>query len=118
MHMGLGEPRTIPDRLEQARIHIEKAVECDPENVIYASYAGDVLMMHAYMALMKGEADAKEKVEKVCEQYESTLELKPDYREVMLSGIGLHLSEDRRAIRSHLIQVSVDLVIHTKYLYR
>jgi len=84
LHMGLGKGREIFDYIEQAKNSIDKAVENDPGNVIYKFFAGRISFMQAYASLQGDDAAAGEKVGKLCELYESVLELKPDYHEVRL----------------------------------
>ena len=95
-HIALGNPRELPGRMEEAEQSIEKAMEYDPDNVIYAFFAGNVSFMQAYMSLMRNQPDAKEKVVKACGVYESVLKLKPDYHEAMLHLIEIYsmLPED------------------------
>ena len=83
-HMGLGKGREIFDYIERARNSIDKAVELDPENVIYRYFAGRIAFMQAYVSLQGSEETAGEKVRQLCELYESVLKLKPDYHEAQL----------------------------------
>ncbi len=89
-HMALGNPRELPGRMEEARQSIEKAMGQDPDNVIYAFFAGNVSFMQAYMSLMRNQPDAKEKVVKACSVFESALKLKPDYHEAMLHLVEIY----------------------------
>lgn len=83
-HIGLGNIRELLAGLENWLQTIEKAVENDPDNVIYSFYRGYVCYSRAYASLKREQPDAKEKVEEVVSAYESVLSLKPDYYEAML----------------------------------
>ncbi len=89
-HMALGNPRNLADRMEEAWQAIEKAMEHDPDNVIYAFFAGNASFMQAYGSLMWNRPDVKEKVAKACGVYESVLKLKPDYHEAMLHLVEIY----------------------------
>lgn len=65
--------------LENAKSHIDKAVELDPENIAYHSFAAQVAFLNAYMALQGGAENGGELIEALCAEYESILELQPDY---------------------------------------
>jgi len=90
LHIGLGNPRELPGRMEEAWQSIEKAMEHDPDNVIYAFFAGNASFMQAYMSLMRNQPDAKERVVKACGVFESALKLKPDYHEAMLHLVEIY----------------------------
>ena len=83
-HMGLGNPRHLLSGLEDIQQTMEKAVENDPNNVIYAFYKGSICFTRAYVALMKEQPDASEKVAETISAYESVLIFKPDYHEAKL----------------------------------
>ncbi len=89
-HMALGNPGTLADRMEEAWQAIEKSMEHDPDNVIYAFFAGNASFMQAYGSLMWNRPDVKEKVAKACGVYESALMLKPDYHEAMLHLVEIY----------------------------
>ncbi len=83
-HIGLGNLRELLGGLENMQQTIEKAVEYDPDNVIYSFYKGYVCYFRAYASFMREQPDANEKVKEVISAYESVLSLKPDYYEAML----------------------------------
>ena len=83
-HMGLGNVRELLGGLEDIQQTIDKAVENDPDNVIYSFYKGYVCFTRAYASAMSGQTDIKERVEEVISAYESVLSLKPDYHEATL----------------------------------
>lgn len=84
LHMGLGKGLEIFDYIKQANESIEKAVEIEPENVIYRFFAARVGFMQAYASLQGDEAAAKESIGKLNGLCEAILQLKPDYHEVQL----------------------------------
>lgn len=63
---------------------INKAVEADPENVIYAYYKGIVSFLNAFMSMQMGNDQVKELIAATCRQFERVLELKPDYHEARM----------------------------------
>jgi tetratricopeptide (TPR) repeat protein len=82
--MGLANPRELSTSLDDIQKTTELARKNDPENVIYAFFAGRVAFFQAYIALQRDPVNAKEKVKKLSEIYEDVLKLKPDYHEAML----------------------------------
>ena len=83
-HIGLGNIPELLGGLEDIQQTIEKAVENDPDNVIYSFYKGYVCFTRAYASLKFEQPDAKERFKEVISAYESVLSLKPDYYEAML----------------------------------
>jgi len=83
-HIGLGNPRQLFGGLGDMQDLIGKAVENDPDNVIYKFYQGYLSYLGAYIAFMQQQPDASEKVKDVVEVYESVLDQKPDYNEATL----------------------------------
>lgn len=83
-HIGLGDIRELLGGLEDWLQTIEKAVENDPDNVVYWFYKGYACYSSAYASFKSGQPDAKDKVKEVVSAYESVLSLKPDYHEAML----------------------------------
>ena len=83
-HMGLGNIPELLGGLDDIQQNINKAVEYDPDNVIYSFYKGYVCCTRAYVSTMSGQPDVRERVEEVVSVYESVLNLKPDYSEAML----------------------------------
>jgi len=84
-HIGLGNIPELLGSLEDIQQTIDKAVENDPDNVIYVFYKGYICFTRAYAAFMSAEPDAKEIVEEAVTTYESVLSLKSDYYEAILS---------------------------------
>jgi len=84
LQMGLGNVSELLEGLEDIQQTIEKAVENDPDNVIYSFYKGYVCYFRAYASFVSEEPDAKERVKEVISAYESVLSLKPDYYEATL----------------------------------
>ncbi|MBC8183149.1 hypothetical protein H8E88_18755 [candidate division KSB1 bacterium] len=82
--MGLANPRELFPSLENIEKLTESAREHEPDNVIYAFFAGNVAFFQAYISLQRDPASAKERVKKLTGIYESVLELKPDYLKAML----------------------------------
>jgi tetratricopeptide (TPR) repeat protein len=91
-HMGLGNPQNIKAMLEASQKCAEAAVESEPVNVIYHTFAGHVAFMRGYFD-MHAQADnsaAKGQFEKACGQFESAIELKPDDKVAMLYLVEFH----------------------------
>jgi tetratricopeptide (TPR) repeat protein len=63
---------------------INKAVNLEPKNVIYAYYKAIASFMHAFMAMEMGQGEVKDKIAETCDQFENVLSLKPDYQEAKL----------------------------------
>ena len=69
---------------------IDKAVEIDPDNVIYAYFAGCAGIGRIYLSFVTGDQPgAKENLAGTIEAFESALELKPDYHQAMLHLVDL-----------------------------
>jgi tetratricopeptide (TPR) repeat protein len=69
---------------------IDKAVEFDPDNVIYAYFAGFIGTGQIYLSFVTGDQPgAKENLVRTVEIFESVLELKPDYYQAMLHIVDL-----------------------------
>jgi tetratricopeptide (TPR) repeat protein len=94
-HLGLGWTQrfTKKDHFDMAadiQALIDKAVELDPDNVIYAYYAGFIGTGQIYLSFMTGDQPgAKENLVRTVEAFESVLELKPDYYQAMLHIVNL-----------------------------
>jgi tetratricopeptide (TPR) repeat protein len=86
-HMMLGGGQV---KLAEVQASINKAVENDPGNVIYAYYKSFVDFLDAYMAMQMGKDDVQEKVTRACEDFEKVLELKPDYHEARLTLVEIY----------------------------
>ncbi len=90
LHMGLGKGLEVFDYIKRANESVEKAVEIDPENVIYRFFAAQVGFLQAYTSLQGDEAAAREGIDKLTGLCEAVLELKPDYHEVQLFLVEIH----------------------------
>ncbi len=92
----LGVVKELETALEDIRQSIDKAIENDPDNVIYPFFAARVAFFPAYMAAQRNQPETKEKFAKLCSIYESVLKLKPDYHEAMLHLVEIYglLPED------------------------
>jgi len=84
LHMGLGNVPELLGSLGDIQQTIDKAVENDPDNVIYSFYRGYVCLLRANASFKSEQPDAKEIVKEAVSAYESVLKLKPDYYEAML----------------------------------
>ncbi len=95
-HMMLGEPETLPKAVEEAHNDILRALELEPDNVIFAYFAGRTAFMKAYVAMQMDQAAAKEQFERVRDFYDSALVMKPDYYAALLYLVELcgRLPED------------------------
>jgi len=78
LHMALGNPEKLVERIEDANKSIIKAIENDPNNAIYPFFEGHIALIQNYMS------QTKENAAKLCGAFESALKLKPDYRQAML----------------------------------
>ena len=108
--LGIGTRETIFDIIGDGQNHIDKAVELNPKNVIYTTFAGHVGFLQAYFSLMTGEL-SKEKLTRAVEAYESALKLKSDYYQVMLYLIELYsqFPEEAGGDKSKAEQYAVQL---------
>jgi tetratricopeptide (TPR) repeat protein len=88
--IALAEPRQLLDNLSDSQNSIERAVEHEPDNVIYRFFAGRIAFFQAYASLHMNRPGAKDDVAKACSTYESVLELQPDYREASLYLVELY----------------------------
>jgi tetratricopeptide (TPR) repeat protein len=79
MFVGGGKA-TIDDIINS----INKAVTCEPQNVVYNYYQAIAKFLKAFMAMQMQKEDVKGLVQETCVQFEKVLALKPDYHEAML----------------------------------
>ena len=79
-HMALGNPeKNLADMLGDAQQSIEKALQNDPDNVIYPLFAGHISFFQAYLQMMTGNESAADKhAAGACESFGAALKLKPD----------------------------------------
>jgi tetratricopeptide (TPR) repeat protein len=84
-------PQPGEDRIAKAQQAIEKAIESDPNNMIYPFFEGHIALIQYYMS------QTKENGARLCGAFESTLKLKPDYRQAMLYLVEIYgtLPEDQ-----------------------
>jgi tetratricopeptide (TPR) repeat protein len=78
LYMATGEPQKLADRIADAQQSIAKAIENDPNNVIYLLFEGHIALFQTYMS------PGKESTAKLTEAFEAALKLKPDYRQAIL----------------------------------
>ena len=78
LYMATGEPQKMADRIADAQQSITKAIENDPNNVIYPFFEGHIALFRTYMS------PGKESAGKLSGAFEAVLKLKPDYRQAML----------------------------------
>ncbi len=83
-HIGLGNPQKLFGQINNMQVLIDKAVEYDPDNVIYKFYQGYIAYLSAYISFMSQDPAAAAKVNDVVAVYESVLDQKPDYHEAVL----------------------------------
>jgi len=88
--IALAEPQQLVDNLGDVQQSIERAVEHEPDNVIYRFFAGRLAFFQAYISLNMNPASAKDDVAKACSTYEAVLGLQPDYREASLYLVELY----------------------------
>lgn len=62
---------------------LQKALELEPDNVVYAYYNAKSCFLKAYIAMHQGN-EAKEHVNKACDEFLKVLELKSDYPEPLM----------------------------------
>ena len=96
VHMALGNPEKLGERIEDAHKSIEKAIESDPNNMIYPFFEGHIALFQYYMS------PTKENAARLCGAFESALKLKPDYRQAMLYLVEIYgtLPEDKGGDKS------------------
>jgi len=83
-HIGLGNPRQLFAGLDDLQHSTKRAVELQPDNIIYGFYNGSISFLLAYASMMRNQPGAKDKIGTTIADYEALLELKPDYKEAML----------------------------------
>ena len=82
-HMMLGGSGHKPEDILPV---INKAVEYDPDNVIYAYYLANICFLNAYAS----KENSNEYVVKSCNAFKEVLRLKPDYKEAILSLVEIY----------------------------
>lgn len=98
-------PQSKEDRITEAQQSIEKAIESDPNNVIYPFFEGHIALLQYYMS------PTKENAARLCGAFESALKLKPDYRQAMLYLVEIYgtLPEDKGGDKSKAEQYAKKL---------
>jgi len=89
-HMGLNNPRELISGMAVIQQTVQKAVENDPDNVIYQFYLANIRFTNFYIALKMGKDEAKTGLIKVVECFKSVLTLDPDYHQAKLFLIELY----------------------------
>ena len=97
-YMGLGEPRQLYESLGDIEHATEKAVENDPENLIYTFYKGYFEYFNTYALVMGQQPGAAEKAREAISAFERVLELKPDYHEATLYLIEMFSAPDQMGL--------------------
>jgi tetratricopeptide (TPR) repeat protein len=84
-YMATGDKRQeMENHIDTAREAIDKALEIEPDNIIYNSLAAKLTFFNSYMTMQMGQGDSKEEVSKIASAYEKLLELQPEYGIAML----------------------------------
>jgi tetratricopeptide (TPR) repeat protein len=98
-------PQQGVDRIAEAQQSIAKAIENDPNNVIYPFFEGHIALFGYYMS------PTKENAAMLCGAFESALKLKPDYRQAMLYLVEIYgtLPEDKGGDKSKAEQYAKKL---------
>lgn len=90
VNSGRGGMEALNKSVDDAKKAIMRAMEIEPENVIYRYFAGQITFLQSYIGLKSDQGNAKELIGKICKGFESVLELKPDYGEVILHLVELY----------------------------
>jgi tetratricopeptide (TPR) repeat protein len=90
-HIGLAHPAQLFGGLIQdIQKHIDRAVETDPQNVIYSYYKAIIDHTILYMNLNMGKEDVSRSFTKTIDSYQNLLTMKPDYYEAKLAMVELY----------------------------
>jgi len=89
-HMGLNSPRDLIDGMAVIQQTVQRAVDNDPDNVIYQFYLANIRFTNLYIALKMEKDEAKTNLTKVVECFNSVLALEPDCHQAKLSLIELY----------------------------
>ncbi|MBN1457273.1 MAG: tetratricopeptide repeat protein [Sedimentisphaerales bacterium] len=91
MHMALGggKMENLVDMMRGAQKNAEMAVELNPKNITYASFAGNINFMQAYYGLMTG-GQPKAELARAIGAFESALKSKPDHYQTLLYLVELY----------------------------
>jgi tetratricopeptide (TPR) repeat protein len=105
MALGRGDPKKLEERIRDAQQSIVKAIENDPNNVIYPFFEGHIALFQVYIS------STKESVARLCGAFESALKLKPDYRQAMLYLVEIYgtIPEDKGGDKSKAEQYAKQL---------
>jgi tetratricopeptide (TPR) repeat protein len=97
-HMLLGNPgENLADALGDAQQSVEKAMQNDPDNVIYPLFTGHVSFLQAYLQGMTGnESAAEQHADEACEFFGAILKLKPDYYQAMVYLVEINSMVENR----------------------
>ena len=68
----------------EADYHLKKALEIEPDNIVFAYYNAGNCFLKAYIAMHTGEENTKVIIDNVCNEYLKVLELEPDYPEALM----------------------------------
>ena len=84
LYMATGEPQKMDERISEAQQSIDKAIENDPNNVIYPFFKGHIALFQSY------RSPGKESAARLCGAFETALKLKPDYSQAMLYLVDIY----------------------------
>jgi tetratricopeptide (TPR) repeat protein len=104
-YMITGDPQKMDDGVKNAQQAIAKAIENDPNNVIYPFFKGHIALFKVYMSGTKEDTAA------LCGAFESALKLKPDFCQAMLYLVEVYgtLPEDKGGDKSKAEQYAKKL---------
>jgi len=71
-------------KIDDILFSANKALTCDPKNVVYSYYLANAKFLNAFMAMQMQKNDVREYIKETCTQFEEVLAQKPDYYGAML----------------------------------
>jgi len=89
-HVSLGNPKNMVENFNEIQQAVDKAVEFDSDNVIYAFYKAYIYNTIFYMGLQYGIENPEITFANVVDSYERILELNPDFHEAKLYMVELY----------------------------
>ena len=88
-HYGLGHPADLLGGIDTLQGMVDKTLELDPQNVIYAFYRAYIYNLKSYLGMVQNSPQVPELLHATCDAYEQVLKLKPDYYEAELNLVEL-----------------------------
>lgn len=84
-HLGMSNPRSFPEMIDESLKYINLAVESDPANALYLSYKGKIETLKFYLGLQMGDGKAADYLAQLEGTYNKVFKMDPTFTENQLT---------------------------------